>query len=131
MLCTRIKVIQSESKVGPYVTQLLPISCKCLKSIRIIIFLLPILYLFVAMIVGNGVVANTNQTCNQVAQLLLDRRVNTSPLLLGTDILGLRGPSVTGLINLSPLYLVDRLFLGPGVQTLGHTLDIIHLLYYS
>lgn len=83
------------------------------------------------MIVENGVVANTNQTCNQVEQLLLDRRVNTNPLLLGTDILGLRGPSVTGLINLSPLYLVDRLFLGPGIQTLGHTLDIIHLLYYS
>lgn len=105
-------MIQSKIKVGPYViTQLFSISCKCLKSIRIIMFSLPILYLFVTMIGGNRVVAYTNQTCNQVAQLYLDRRV-TNPLLLGSDILGLRGPSVTRLINLSPLYLVDRLFLG-------------------
>lgn len=90
-------MIPSKSKVGQYViTQLLLISCEGLKSIRIIMCLLPILYLFVAMLVGNGVVANTNQTCNQVAQLLLDRRVIRILFYLALTFWGSEGHQLRG-----------------------------------
>lgn len=90
-------MIQSKSKVGPYViTQLLLISCKGLKAIRIITFFHPILYLFVAMIVGYGVVANTNQTCNQVEQLLLDRRVIRILFYLALTFWGSEGHQLRG-----------------------------------